>query len=243
MTEISGALKRILFPCALIERIKELLPENEREAVPSMSLVSLIADKASGFDKLSIRIADIKQYLEFLTMICSRPKLIYDLYFRTAYWQKLEVLQNIYNTCAGNISKLLLASYHFTGNGTKLPLAELSEIFFSQRQEYQYTLQITREIDDAFRKIESAHLPIGRQDLIRAAYCYFHKGLGEYPRPIPVFLYRIDNLTTGWNRLTVSGSSSMKEYFWAERAKTGKPISILMNHVIKSFLDKVLEAL
>jgi len=146
-------------------------------------------------------------------------------------------VQNQYNIGAGDIIRLVLGTYLFHSGETALPLAELAEVFISGRKTYQYNLVLTEPIDRLLSG-SSKFLPhLNREIILRASsYCY-EKQIKALPELASEELYRVDNQTVGWKRVTVHGSLRMKDYFQTEKAKTGKPMGLLMAHTLYSFLE------
>jgi hypothetical protein len=164
-----------------------------------------------------------------------------NLFFNTDNWRKLCDVQNKLNIGTGGIIRLLLGSCLFSQGSIVFELANLAELFISNKQAYQYNLVLTKSLTDFLSESENNTLKINREVIIRAAHCYFSNDLGTLPKPIPEEQYRIDNTSIGWSRITVNGNMAMKHYFMQEKKLSGKTIGIVISHVINSFLKDLQE--
>jgi hypothetical protein len=236
MADINYTVRRVVLPVSLLDGIKTYLDLKEKNELKAHHLLELCIKKINSFDEEAVRVTGIAGYREFISTVFSEKSKQVVFFFKKAYWNAFLAIQGRLNIGAGDVVRLLLSTYLFPSGETTLPLSELADIFINGKQDYQYNLMITKPVSDLLSASINAQCLVNRETIIRASQYYFSKGLGIVPS-IPLERYRITNTTTGWSRLTVSGSHKMKEYFQAEKRKTGKSIGLLMVHTIHSFLS------
>jgi hypothetical protein len=228
--------RRVVLPEPLLERIALLLKRQGIHELKAHYLVDLCMDRAASFDTGSLYVSGITEYLQCIEIMFSQKVETVSFCLKPDYWEKIVSIQNKHNIGTGDIIRLILGSYLFTSGKTALPLTELAEIFISGRKAYQFNLLLTKPTDTLFKEKNKLYPNLNREVVFRSSSYCFEKGIISFPDSIPHERYSIDNMTTGWSKITVNGSLRMKKFFLGKKEKTGKTLGILMAHTLYSFL-------
>jgi hypothetical protein len=194
--------------------------------------------RINEFDDASVYISSPDDFREFLTTAYSSETESMVFCFKPGYWEELNALQNRLNISTGDLMRLFICSCLFPSGKTALPLKDLAAAF-TERKAWQYNLLLTRPVMELLSNSGQQGLSVNREVIIRAAHFYYASGLGEKPSLENESLHRVDNTATGWSRLTVMGSLAMKNYYLAEKKRTGKSLGVLISHALCSFLNDI----
>jgi hypothetical protein len=188
------------------------------------------------FDSTAVYISGHNDFKIFVSTAYSSQTESMVFCFKPDYWEELNALQNRLNISTGDLFRLFICSYLFPSGKAAFPLKDLAAVF-TERKAYQYNILLTSPVMELLNDAEWHGLSANREVIIRAAHFYYTSGLGEKPPLEDEALHRVDNTTTGWSRLTVMGSIAMKNYYLAEKKRTGKSLAVLISHTLYSFLN------
>jgi hypothetical protein len=224
----------------LLDKIKAYAASRGEKTFKARVLVDLLMAKVPVFNQEAVYLPSRTAYQEYLTTVFSRKTESAILCFSGDKWERINALQNRLNISTGDFIRLVAGSYLYPSGPFAVSLTNLATVFAAERRSYQYNLVLTRPVMDMLSRLEGSSLPINREVIIRAAHHYYASGLGTKPPLSNETRYRIDNETTGWSRITISGSQAMKQYYFREKKQTGKPLGTLISHTLYSFLGEML---
>jgi hypothetical protein len=224
----------------LLDKIKAYAASRGEKTFKARVLVDLLMAKVPVFNQEAVYLPSRTAYQEYLATVFSRRTESVILCFTSDKWEQVNALQNRLAVSSGDLIRLAVGSYLYPSGLYALSLTELSEVFAAERRSYQYNLVLTRPVMDLLSRLEGSSLPVNREVIIRAAHHYYASGIGTEPPPVNEKLHRIDSETTGWSRITVSGSQAMKQYYFNEKKRTGKTLATLISHTLYSFLGEML---
>jgi hypothetical protein len=235
VSDAFNTIRKVTLPIPLIEKIKARAALNGERCFKPHVLVDLVMDRIKEFDAAAVYVSGAGGFRNFLSTAYSGETESMVFCFKPAYWKELNALENRLNISTGDLMRLFLCSYLFPTGKAALPLNGLAAVF-TERKAWQYNMMLTRPVMELLDGAGKHGLSVNREVVIRAAQYYYASGLGEKPPLAGEALYRVDNTTTGWSRLTVMGSLAMKNYYQAEKKQTGKTLAVLMSHTLYSFL-------
>jgi hypothetical protein len=200
------------------------------------AVVNLVMERIKEFDTAAVYVSGPADFKEFLATAWSGETESMVFCFKPGYWEELNALRNRLNISAGDLLRLFICSYLFPSGKTALYLKDLAAAF-TERKAYQYNILLTRPVMELLSDTGKHGLDVNREVVIRAAHCYYASGPGKKPPLENESLHRVDNTATGWSRLTVMGGIAMKNYYLAEKKRTGKTLAVLISHTLYSFLN------
>jgi hypothetical protein len=236
MSDAFNTIKKASLPIPLVGKIKAYAALDGERCFKPHVIVDLAMKRIKEFDIAAVHVSDAGGFRDFLSTAYSSETESMTFCFKPQYWEELNALQNRLNISTGDLMRLLLCSYLFPSGDTALPLKGLAAVF-TERKAYQYNILLTRPVMDRLCGAEQRGLSVNREVIIRAAHYYYACGLGEKPPLEDEALHRVDNTATGWSRLTVMGSLAMKNYYLAEKKRSGKTVGTLISHTLYSFLN------
>jgi hypothetical protein len=240
MADNNPVIRKIVIPVPLLNEIKALY-RSDTPFKPHF-IVDKVMEKIDMFDSLAIHIQGIAHYKDFLSVSFSPDNENYNLFFNNSNWERIREVQNRHNIGVGEIVRLIFASCIYTDGDIVLPVAGLAELFFSQRLSYRYCLFMPPKVFDEVLQAEKSWLPINRENIFRAAFYFFYRGMGILSKPPKDEKYRFDNSKTGWIRVPVCGSLKMRDFLMKEKKETGRDLGIVINHMLHSFIGHIREA-
>jgi hypothetical protein len=236
VSDAFNTIKKVTLPIPLIAKVKTRAALNGERCFKPHVLVDLAMKRIKEFDAAAVYVSGASEFRDFLTTAWSSETESMVLCFKPDYWEMMNALQNRLNISTGDLMRLFICSYLFPSGKTALPLKDLAAVF-TERKAWQYNITLTRPVAALLNDTEGHGLAVNREVIIRAAQYYYASGMGDKPPLADEALYRVDNATTGWSRLTVMGSIAMKNHFLAEKKRTGKPLGALISHTLYSFLN------
>jgi hypothetical protein len=235
VSDAFNTIRKVTLPIPLIEKIKTYTAGYGERCFKPHVVVDLVMKRIQDFDTAAVYVSDRRGFKEFLAAAWSAETESMVFCFKPDYWEKLNALENRLNISTGDLMRLFICSYLFPSGKTALPLKDLAAVF-TERNAWQYNMVLTRPVMERLDGAGKYGLTVNREVIIRAAQYYYTCGLGEKPPLADEALHRVDNATTGWSRLTVMGSLAMKNFFLAEKKRTGKTLAVLISHTLYSFL-------
>jgi hypothetical protein len=236
VSDAFNTVRKVTLPVPLIEKIKaRAMPDGERQFKPRV-IVNLVMRRIKEFDDAAVYLSGRDDFKDFLSTAWSGRTQSIVFCFKPGYWEELNALQNRLNISTGDLLRLFICSYLFPSGKLALPLKDLAAVF-TERKAWQYNILLTRPVAELLGNTEQYGLPVNREVIVRAAHFFYTSGMGEKPPLTDEALYRVDNTATGWSRLTVMGSTAMKNYYQAGKKQTGKPLGVLISHTLHSFLN------
>jgi hypothetical protein len=238
MTDIINTVRKTALPIPLLEKIRTGILSGSGNSRPG-HIMDLLMNRLDDFDNLAIRVSSLREYRRYLETVCSKETESITFYVKKSYWERLSSAQNRLDVSIADCIRLVLGTYIFTSGKHTFSLQNLRETFFSERQTYQYNLLLTKPVFEKLSLVERTVLPVNREVILRSAYHYAASGFAGRPEKIDETRYRIDNTTTGWKRITVSGGPVMRNFYLEEKGRIKTSINTIMNHALDSFLTDI----
>ncbi|MDR1597265.1 MAG: hypothetical protein LBR99_06130 [Treponema sp.] len=240
MSDAFNTIRKVSLPIPLIEKIKARSALDGKRCFKPHVIVDLVMRRIKEFDTAAVYVSGPHDFRDFLSTAYASETGSMVFCFKPAYWEELNALENRLNISTGDLMRLVLCSYLFPSGRVALPLNSLAAAF-TERKAWQYNIMLTRPVMECLGDTGRHGLSVNREVTIRAAQYYYACGLGEKPPLADEALHRVDNTATGWSRLTVMGSLAMKNYYLAEKRRTGKTLAVLISHTFYSFLGAMRE--
>jgi hypothetical protein len=235
VSDAFNTIRKVALPIPLIEKVKARSTLLGERCFKPHVLVDLVMNRIKDFDTTAVYVSGPRCFRDFLSTAWSSETESMVFCFKPSYWEELNALENRLNMSTGDLMRLFISSYLFPSGKVALSLKDLAAVF-TERKAWQYNILLTRPVMEFLEDAGKHGLAVNREVIIRAAQYYYAAGLVDKPPLTDEVLHRVDNTTTGWSRLTVMGSVSMKNYYLAEKKQTGKPLAVLMSHTLYSFL-------
>jgi hypothetical protein len=235
MDDVYATVRKVALPRPVIEKTRVYLASRGIDPGKARHITGLCMEKLDAFETLAAHVSLPGDYGNLLSTVFSSDTVPVTFFFNPANWERIRAVQTRHNIGAGDIVRLILASYLFPSGRIALPLIELAQRFIAGKQDYLYNCLLTRLVNGILTGA-SGERGVNRETMIRAASYFYEKRIGSLPAPVPEDRYRVTSSTTGWSRITVSGSLFMRDYYHREKEKSGIPRGILIPHTVYSFL-------
>jgi hypothetical protein len=240
VSDAFNTIKKATLPIPLVEKIKTRTAFLGERCFKPHVIVDLVMRRIQDFDTAAVYVSGPAGFRDFLSTAYSTETESMVFCFKPEYWGRINALQNRLNISTGDLMRLFICSYLFPSGKTALPLKDLAAVF-AERKAWQYNMMLTRPVMEFLDDTGKHGLSVNREVIIRAAQYYYASGMGEKPPLADEALHKVDNATTDWSRLTVMGSSAMKNYYQAGKKQSGKTLAVLISHTLYSFLRAMQE--
>jgi hypothetical protein len=233
-----AVFRKFFLPIALYERFENFTRTTWGMRPFDRNQFDLMNGTLENFEKANIRLSsNIDDFKIFLNTTFSTRTASYSFYLRKSDLMKINAIRYRFSIGPANALKLIMCYYLYQSGTFNISPADLVSSFMLG-QEYKYPVLLSKEISDLYEYTMNRENELCKTMYIRAAQFYYTYLSPEISELLEGPMFRVDNQCTGWKKFMIQGGPRLKAYVSRMKKETGKPIGLIINNILYSFLNE-----